>query len=85
MTNYLFTVETPTHDRRTPTTNTGSSNLTPSRGSLKGKNISRSAVRRISLPEDEVDSDYAYNEYTTGISAGIKHLKLYVCLHSPIL
>ncbi|PWA73145.1 hypothetical protein CTI12_AA263140 [Artemisia annua] len=64
-----FNIETPTHDRRTPTSNRGSSNLTPSRESLKGKNSTRSAVRRISLQEDEVDSDYAYNEYTTGISA----------------
>ncbi|PWA51474.1 hypothetical protein CTI12_AA452390 [Artemisia annua] len=38
-----FNIETPTHDRRTPTPNRGSSNLTPSRESLKGKNISRLA------------------------------------------
>ena len=73
---YLFTIESPISDRRTPTPNKGSSNLTASRQNLKGKTSSKSAVRRISLPEDEVDSDYAYNEYTIGISEGIQYRKL---------
>ena len=75
---YLFTIESPISDRRSPTPNKGSSNLTASRQNLKGKTKSKSTVRRISLPEDEVDSDYAYNEYTTGISKGIQYRKLFI-------